>query len=122
MGADMARVTIVQADGDAKYGDQNTDGSKSIRGQLDDLRRIGATARTMLIAAAARRWRVAAAGCDAEGGKVVHASSGRAFTFGELADEAGAMPVAKKEAVTLRPWASLKRVGRPLPLLDGPAF
>src|SRR5690606_6772053 len=90
--------------------------------QLDDLRRIGATARTMLIAAAARRWRVAAAGCDAEGGKVVHASSGRAFTFGELADEAGAMPVPKQEAVTLRPWASLKRVGRPLPLLDGPAF
>lgn len=120
MGADMARVKIVQADGDAKYGDQNTDGSKSIRGQLDDLRRVGATARAMLIAAAARRWGVAAASCDTESGRVVHVSSKRTLTFGELADEAGKLPVPKKEAVVLRPWASLKRVGKALPLVDGP--
>ena len=54
LGADMARVTIVQADGDKAYGDQNTDGSTSIRGIYEDMRRVGATARMMLIAAAAQ--------------------------------------------------------------------
>ena len=58
LGADMARVKIVQADGDKAYGDQNTDGSNSIRGIYEDMRRAAATARTMLVAAAAQRLNV----------------------------------------------------------------
>src|SRR5215218_3544616 len=60
LGADMARVSIIQADGDKAYGDQNTDGSNSVRGIYEDMRRAGATARVMLIAAAAERWSVRA--------------------------------------------------------------
>src|SRR5690349_8601298 len=48
LGADMARVKISQADGDAVYGDQNTDGSSSVRGHYEPMRRVAATARTML--------------------------------------------------------------------------
>ena len=58
----MARVKIVQADGDKAYGDQNTDGSNSIRGIYEDMRRVGATARVMLVATAAKRWKVAPGG------------------------------------------------------------
>src|SRR5436853_5141775 len=65
MGADMARVKIVQGDANKKYGDQKTDGSTSIRNGYDDLRRAGATARIMLVAAAARRWRVSPGSCQA---------------------------------------------------------
>src|SRR4051812_9993927 len=62
LGADPARVTIEQADGDQKYGDQNTDGSSSIRRGYEGLRRAAATARVLLIAAAAKRWKVSPAG------------------------------------------------------------
>src|SRR5580692_10961979 len=59
LGADPARISIVQADGDGAYGNQDTDGSSSVRGDAyETLRRLGATARTMLIVAAAARWRV----------------------------------------------------------------
>lgn len=120
LGVDMAQVKIVQGDGDVAYGDQNTDGSKSIRGQLDDLRRVGATGRAMLIAAAARRWKVAPGTCDTRSGRVLHAASSRSLGFGELADEAAELPVPAKETVTLRPWAEMRHVGKELPLLDGP--
>lgn len=122
LGADPARVTIVQADGDKKYGDQNTDGSNSIRGIYEDMRRAGATPRMMLIAAAARRWKVPVASCDTRDSLVEHAASGRTLGFGELAAEAAKLPVPEPHAVALRPRAQLRRVGRPLPLVDGPAY
>ena len=81
-------MTIRQADGDAVYGDQNTDGSNSIRSIFDDMRRVGATARMMLVAAAANRWKVAPGDCIAKDHKVTHVPLGRAFGFGELALEA----------------------------------
>ena len=85
MGADMARVKIAQADGDKKYGDQKTDGSSSIRNGYDDLRRAGATARSMLVAAAARRWNVSPSSCEARDHAVFHGK--RSLGFGELAAE-----------------------------------
>jgi isoquinoline 1-oxidoreductase beta subunit len=60
MDADWNQIELIQALGDAKYGDQNTDGSTSIRNQFDLLRNAGATARAMLIAAAAAEWGVPA--------------------------------------------------------------
>jgi len=122
LGADMAQVRILQADGDPKYGDQNTDGSNSIRGIYEDMRRAGATPRMMLLAAAARRWRVDPASCEARDHRVAHAASGRSLGFGELAAEAGRLPIPRPEAVQLRPRAALQRVGGPLPLIDGPAY
>src|SRR5262249_51246548 len=82
MGAASQRVRILQADGDAIYGDQNTDGSASARSATDSVRQLGAAARTMLVAAAAQKWRVPPAACDARDHAVVHKPSGRRLDFG----------------------------------------
>jgi isoquinoline 1-oxidoreductase beta subunit len=119
MGADMARVTILQADGDAAYGNQDTDGSNSIRSDYETLRRFGATARVMLVAAAAKTWGVLPASCEAHDHMVLHPASKRALGFGELAPLAAKVPLPKENDVTLRPLAELRRVGGPLPLVDG---
>jgi isoquinoline 1-oxidoreductase beta subunit len=122
LGADMARVKIVQADGDPAYGDQNTDGSNSVRGIYEDMRRAGATARTMLVAAAAKRWKVAPDTCEASNHVVLHRPSQRKLGFGELALEAGKQTVPKPAEVKLRPKSELRNVGKELPLIDGPAY
>ncbi|MCK8500425.1 xanthine dehydrogenase family protein molybdopterin-binding subunit [Myxococcus fulvus] len=122
LGADMARVKVVQAVGDAVYGDQNTDGSSSIRGVYQSLRRTGATAREMLVAAAARRWKVPASDCEAREHAVFHKRSSRSLGFGELVADAAKLPVPKVESVALRPSSELRYVGKELPLLDGPAY
>lgn len=122
LGADMARVAIVQADGDRAYGDQNTDGSRSIRGIYDDMRRVAATARTMLVTAAAKRWKVDPKTCDARGHQIIHAASKRSLGFGEVAAEAGKLPVPDGKALFYRKEAEYEHVGRDLPLLDGHAF
>ncbi|WP_394850305.1 molybdopterin-dependent oxidoreductase [Pendulispora brunnea] len=120
LGADMAKVKILQGDGDPIYGDQNTDGSKSVRGGFDDMRKVGATARMMLIAAAAKQWKVPAAQCEAKEHAVVHTASNRRLGFGELAPLAAKVPVPKSKDVVLRPRSELRRVGTALPLLDAP--
>ena len=122
LGADMARVKILQADGDPAYGDQNTDGSNSIRGIYEAMRRAGATPRTMLIAAAARRWKVAPASCTAREHQVIHEKSGRKLGFGELAAEAATLPVPEPHEVALRPREELRTIAGELPLIDGPAY
>lgn len=118
LGADMKRVKIIQAVGDKAFGDQNTDGSSSVRKAYGELRRTGAVARMMLVAAAAKRWGVPAASCDTRDHLVVHAATKRSFPFGELADEAAKLPVPKKDEIVLRP--ALRNVGKDLPLLDAP--
>jgi isoquinoline 1-oxidoreductase beta subunit len=74
-------------------GDQSTGGSTSIRDCWVPLRKAGATARVMLIDAAARTWRVPAASCRAENGAVLHQRSGRRLGYGALASTAAALPV-----------------------------
>ncbi|MYD96328.1 MAG: xanthine dehydrogenase family protein molybdopterin-binding subunit [Gammaproteobacteria bacterium] len=101
--ADWSRITVVQAEGDAKYGDQNTDGSKSILLNYDRLRAAGASARLMLRQAAAKRWSVAVDTVTAVNHEVVHEGSGRRLGYGDLAGDAAALPVPgdaplKKEA------------------------
>ena len=122
LGADMARVRILQADGNTAYGDQNTDGSNSVRGIYEDMRRAGATARTMLVAAAARRWKVKPEDCEARDHAVFHRGSSRTLGFGELANDAAKLAVPEPKSVKLRPKSELRRVGKALPLLDGPAY
>ena len=94
--ADWARVAVLQAPGDAKYGDQNTDGSRSILQNYDRLREAGATARLMLRQAAAARWQVPLDEVRAEKHEVTHAGSGRRAGYGEFAAEAAALPVPAK--------------------------
>lgn len=122
LGADMARVKILQADGDKAYGDQNTDGSNSIRGIYEDMRRVGATARTMLVATAAKRWKVRPEECVAAGHVVTHTKTRRTLGFGALALEAGKQKVPDVKTVVLRPKKELTHLGARMPLLDAPAY
>lgn len=120
MGADASRIKVVQADGDKVYGDQNTDGSHSVRGMFEDLRKAGAAARIMLVATAAKRWKVKPESCTVDDNTVTHGASGRKLRFGELAEEAGAQPPPKPTEIKLRPLSELKHLGKELPLLDAP--
>jgi isoquinoline 1-oxidoreductase beta subunit len=122
LGADMARVRIQQADGDAVYGDQNTDGSSSVRGHYDQLRQVAATARTILVRVGARRLGVKPSECTALDHRVQHPASGRFVDFAALALLAEREPLPVPESVELRPDSELHHVGRALPLLDAKAY
>lgn len=122
MGADWKTVEVVQGDADERYGDQNTDGSQSVRDYLHLMRQAGATARTMLVAAAAQSWAVPAARLSAHDGAVHDSATGKSLRFGELAAAAAGLPVPAPDTLVLRPDAELKRTGKELPLVDGPAF
>ena len=91
--ADWSRVQVLQAAGDPKYGDQNTDGSRSILLNYDRLRAAGATARLMLRQAAAAHWQVPVEEVAAANHAVIHAPTGRSLGYGDLAGEAAALPV-----------------------------
>ena len=87
--ADWSRVRIVQAPGDEpRYGNQDTDGSRSIRHFIQPMRQCGAAMRQMLEEAAAKQWGVAVGEVAAENHEVVHRGSGRKLGFGELATAA----------------------------------
>ena len=100
-------------------GVQATGGSTAIRAAWKPLREAGATARTMLVSAAAKRWNVDPTSCRAESGEVVHAPTGRRLTYGELAADAARAPVA--EGVALKRPEDFKLIGTPAKRLDTPA-
>ena len=100
------------------WGSMSTGGSQGVRGSHDYVRRAGAGARHMLVAAAAARWKVPAAECRADKGLVRHAASGRTLSYGQLAAEA-AKQVPPKE-VTLREAKDWKIAGKPVRRLDIP--
>jgi isoquinoline 1-oxidoreductase beta subunit len=117
--ADWSRVTVIQGDGDEKYGSQDTDGSHSVREFFDPLREAGATARLMLIRAAAEKWGVPADQCVADPPHVVsHKASNRKFGYGELAALAAKQPVPKKEELKLKSRAEWRYIGKPAPGYD----
>jgi isoquinoline 1-oxidoreductase beta subunit len=116
--ADWKKVKIDQAIGDPRYGDQNTDGSHSIRSFFDTMRQAGATARVMLIQAAAQQWKVPAPECRAELENVVHSSSGRRLSYAELVPAAAKLPVPKKEDVRLKPKSEWRYIGKGMKSYD----
>ena len=118
LGADMREVTILQGDADKAYGDQNTDGSSSVRKNYEDLRRIGATARVMLVAAAAKQWGVKEASCTTRNHMVVHVPTGNAKGFATVVSDASKLKV--PEQVRSAPTRGAPTHFRDLPLLDGP--
>jgi isoquinoline 1-oxidoreductase beta subunit len=85
------RVRVVQADLDPKYGDQLTGGSLSVRTSYDNLRKVGAAAREMLLSAAAAQWNVSRSECRAESSFVTHASTERKLAFEQLLAAASAL-------------------------------
>lgn len=97
-------------------GEQATGGSTSTRDQWTVLREAGAVARSLLVTAAAARWRVEAASCTVERGVVVHTATGRKLAFGQLAKAAGALPIPQK--VALKDPATFTLIGKPLRRID----
>lgn len=116
--ADWKRVKIEQAIGDPRYGDQNTDGSHSIRSFFDAMRQAGATARVMLVRAAAQKWNVSASECRTELHTVVHPSSGRRLSYGELASAAAKLEVPNKQDVQLKPKNEWRYIGKGMTSYD----
>ena len=116
--ADWARVKVVQADGDAKYGDQDTDGSHSVTSFFDPLREAGASARLMLVRAAAQTWGVPEKECSTDASFVMHKASGKKLGYGELAAAAAKLPVPKKEEVQLKSRNEWRYIGKPSPTYD----
>ncbi len=98
---------------------QATGNSNAVRASWEPLRQAGAVARTMLVAAAAKRWNVDPAACRAQSGAVLHAPTGRSATYGELAADAARMPVPDK--VALKRPEDFKLIGTPAKRLDTPA-
>src|SRR6202047_2196902 len=116
--ADWARVKIVQAPGDEKYGDQDTDGSHSVRSFFDTLREAGGTARLMLLRAAATQWNKPVTECHTELHEVIHAPSGKKLGYGELAASAAKVEVPKKEDVKLKRRPEWRYIGKGTPSYD----
>jgi isoquinoline 1-oxidoreductase beta subunit len=110
--ADWKRVKIEQAIGDKRYGDQNTDGSHSIRSFYDAMREAGATARFMLIQAAAQQWGVPAGECKTDLHAVVHRLTNRRAGYGELATAAAKLAVPKREELKLKAKSAWRYIGK----------
>jgi isoquinoline 1-oxidoreductase beta subunit len=111
--ADWEQVEVRQSEIDAaRYGPQFAGGSTSIPMNYETLRRAGATARAMLVAAAARTWNVPAAELTTEAGTVRHAPTNRRATYGELAELAATLPVPDAGSVTLKSRQSFKLLGK----------
>ena len=119
--ADWKRVKVVQAPGDEKrYGNQDTDGSRSTRHFLAPMRRCGASARMMLEAAAAARWKVPVSEVEAKNHEVIHAKSGRRLGYGALAKAAAAQPVPARDTVKLKDPSQFRYIGKgQIKLVDG---
>lgn len=113
MDADWTRVKVVQAVGDeVRYGNQDTDGSRSLRHHFMPLRRIGAAARQMLEAAAAAKWGVPVGEVEVDNHEVVHKASGKKIGFGDLAKEAAAQPVPERDALKLKDPSKFRYIGK----------
>jgi isoquinoline 1-oxidoreductase subunit beta len=121
--ADWSKVRFESAPVDPAYnhtvfGLQMTGGSTSTLTEYDRLRKAGATARAMLIAAAAQTWGVDSSTCRTENGKVVHDASGKSLQYGQLVEKASGMPVPAD--VKLKEPKDFKIIGKPTKRLDTP--
>ena len=119
--ADWSRVKVVQAPGDEKrYGNQDTDGSRSTRHFFTPMRSCGAAARMMLEGAAAEQWKVPVGEVEARNHQVVHATSGRTIGYGKLAAAAAKRAVPSRDQVRLKDPSQFRYIGKgKIPLVDG---
>jgi isoquinoline 1-oxidoreductase beta subunit len=109
----LEEVNIGFAPGDGKkYGSQITGGSSTVRGSYKNLLKLSATARDMLITAAALKWNVSKAECYAEAGHVTHKPTGKKVHYGEVVVAASKLEAPKD--VALKPRSAYKLIGKPL--------
>ncbi|HET6253602.1 MAG TPA: molybdopterin cofactor-binding domain-containing protein [Puia sp.] len=111
-------VTIVQTGGEKEFGGQTSGGSYSVRGNYQDLRKVGAAAKTMLIGAAAAQWKVPVSECYAENAKIIHRPSGKSLGYGELVEPASKLPVPQNPV--LKDPKDFKILGKNYPRPDVP--
>jgi len=116
--ADWSKCRIEQGVGDTRYGDQNTDGSRSIRDFYDAFRGAGASAKSMLITAAAAQWNVPASEITTANHEVVHAKSGKKAGFGTFVAAAAKLPVPTKDALKFKSKDQWKFVGKERQIYD----
>jgi isoquinoline 1-oxidoreductase subunit beta len=123
---DWSQVRVESAPADAKryanlaFGTiQGTGGSSAMANSWMQLRNAGATARAMLVTAAAQQWQVPASSLRTERGTVYHDASGKHATYGSLVSTASALPV--PDQVTLKDPRNFRLIGQPLPRVDVPA-
>lgn len=113
MEADWQRVKVIQADGNEKrYGNQNTDGSRSMRHFFMPMRNVGAAARMMLEAAAAAMWAVPVSEVKAKNHQVTHAKTGKTLGFGELAQKAAEMAVPENQNLIYKSADEFNYIGK----------
>lgn len=111
--ANWLHVKVEQAPGDeVRYGNQDTDGSRSMRHFFMPMRRVGAAARQMLESAAAAQWQVPVHEVRAELHRVIHIATGRTLGYGELAQAAAKLPVPARETLRLKNPADFRYIGK----------
>jgi isoquinoline 1-oxidoreductase beta subunit len=116
---DLDKVDIVFGIGnEKKYGSQITGGSSTVRSAYKHLGRMGASAREMLVSAAANKWNVDKATCYAESGHIIHKPTGNKFHYGELVDEA--LKLEPPTDVVLKKTSEYKILRKPVPRQDTP--
>ena len=111
--ADWARVRVVQSPGDERtYGNQDTDGSRSVRHWIQPMRHCGAAARLMLEQAAAATWKVDIGEVQAQLHEVVHKPTNRKLGYGQLAAAAAGLPVPAADKVKLKDASAFRYIGK----------
>ncbi len=119
MGADWSKVEIVQAEGDEKkYGNQNTDGSFSVRMFYKPMREAGAIARLLLLRAAAKEWQVSVEELDTKNGQVIRRESSKTKDFGDLVDTAKTLPIPNASEIKLKDKQKFNMIGKETPIID----
>lgn len=117
---DWKSVRVEQADVDPRYGGQFTGGSGGTPSAWEPVRRVGAAARQMLLAAAAKEWGVTVNDCHTASGEVFHSATNRRFAYGALAEKALALPLPDPSTIKMKDPASYKIIGKPTRGVDVP--
>jgi isoquinoline 1-oxidoreductase beta subunit len=118
LAASWPRISVRQADGDARYGDQITDASRSIMVYERPLRIAAASVRHMLEAAAAQTWRALIADCRAVDHEVIHVPTARVLSYSQLVKTAMTLPVPNPDKVRLQDFSSRRYIGHAVPSID----
>ena len=116
--ANWQYISVAQAIGHEKYGNQNTDGSRSVRTRLEPMRKMGATAKMMLVTAAAKKWNVAETECKAENHFVINKNTNEQIFFGDLVAAASNVAIPAEETIQLKKVEDFKFIGKTLKSVD----